>query len=229
MTIQEVIAVIDRSGSMKGKEKDTVGGINTVISELKNSKSQEDTINFSIKLFNNEQIMKLRSLEISEVGDFSVSDFIPSGSTALLDAIGDTLTFFIQKKVMNPQAYDSCVIYIASDGLENSSIKYNRKYIKEIISNAENIYNIKVFYLGANQDAILEAENLGIPMEQAINYLENELSTQAVYTSVARVVSESRNSFNSVSFTPAERQASIQPPLLTRSQPVQQTEYSTLY
>lgn len=227
MTLQEVVAVIDRSGSMKGKEKDTVGGINTVISELKNSKSEEDRINFSIKLFNNEQIMKLRSREISEVSNFSVSDFIPSGSTALLDAIGDTLTFFIQKKLMNPQAYDSCVIYIASDGLENSSIKYNKKYIKEMISNAENIYNIKVLYLGANQDAILEAGNLGIPMEQAINYLENELSTQAVYTSVARVVSDSRSSFNNVSFTAAERQASIQPPLLTRSEPVQQREYST--
>ena len=227
MTIQEVVAVIDRSGSMKGKEKDTVSGINTVISELKNSKSDEDIINFSIKLFNNEQIIKLQSLEISEVDDFSVSDFIPSGSTALLDAIGDTLTFFMQKKLMNPQAYDSCVIYIASDGLENSSIKYNRKYIKEIISNAENSYNIKVLYLGANQDAILEAGNLGIPMQQAINYLENELSTQAVYTSVARVVSDSRSSFNNVSFTSAERQASIQPPLLTRSEPVQEREYST--
>ena len=96
-----------------------------------------------------------------------------------------------------------------------------------MISNAENIYNIKVLYLGANQDAILEAGNLGIPMEQAINYLENELSTQAVYTSVARVVSDSRSSFNNVSFTAAERQASIQPPLLTRSEPVQQREYST--
>lgn len=227
MTLQEVVAVIDRSGSMKGKEKDTVDGINTVISELKNSKSEQDTINFSIKLFNNEQIMKLRSLDINDVANFSVSDFIPSGSTALLDAIGDTLTFFMQKKFMNQQAYDSCVIYIASDGLENSSIKYNKKYIKEMISNAENIYNIKVLYLGANQDAILEAGNIGIPMEQAINYLENESSTQAVYRSVARVVSDSRCSFNNLSFTPAERQASIQPPLLRRSEPAQEREYST--
>jgi len=224
MTIQEVVAVIDRSSSMRGKEEDTVNGINTVISELKNSKRDQDIINVSIKLFNNEQIMKLRSLEISEVVNFSLSDFIPTGSTALLDAIGDTLTFFIKKKLMNPQAYDTCVIYIASDGLENSSIKYNRKYIKEMISNAENIYNIKVLYLGANQDAILEAENLGIPMEQAINYLENESSTHAVYKSVARVVSDSRSSLNHVSFTPAERQASMQPPLLTRSELIQQRE-----
>ena len=33
--IQHIIALIDRSGSMAGKEKDTIGGINTMLNQLK--------------------------------------------------------------------------------------------------------------------------------------------------------------------------------------------------
>ena len=44
MVYQEVIAVIDRSGSMHGKELDTVGGINAMINQLKSTKTKEDTI-----------------------------------------------------------------------------------------------------------------------------------------------------------------------------------------
>jgi uncharacterized protein YegL len=51
MTVQEICINIDRSGSMMGKEADTVGGINCMLNELKESKNDEDTIRVSIKLF----------------------------------------------------------------------------------------------------------------------------------------------------------------------------------
>ena len=170
MTIQEVVAIIDRSGSMRGKEEDTVGGINVAISELKKQKSDEDIIRISIKLFDNEQLMKLRSVDIIEVEEFPVSEFVPRGSTALYDAIGDTLKFFIDKKTCDSTSYDSCLIYVASDGLENASMKYTSHSLKSMIATAESKYNINILYLGANQDAIMQANNIGIRPEHAINY-----------------------------------------------------------
>ena len=38
MTTQHIALVVDRSGSMSGKEGDTIGGINACIEELKNQK-----------------------------------------------------------------------------------------------------------------------------------------------------------------------------------------------
>ena len=124
MTVQEIVGILDRSGSMRGKEHDTVGGINTMISEVKKGKTKDDTIRVSIKLFDNEEIMKWRSLNIDDVDDFPVEDFIPRGSTALLDALGNSLKYFMEKKLMDPTAYDSCLLYVATDGLENSSHLY---------------------------------------------------------------------------------------------------------
>ena len=210
MTTQEIIGVLDRSGSMRGKEEDTVGGINTMINEVKKNKGEDDIVKVSLKLFDHEEILKLRSVNIDDVKDFPVSEFVPRGQTALLDALGHTLTFFMEKKLRDPSAYDTALIYVATDGLENASKQFTRTAIKDLISTAKETYKIDVLYLGANQDAILEAGNIGIAPERAINYNENEGSTQAVYRSVARVATDSRQNPDSYDrqFNMAERQAS---------------------
>ena len=209
MTIQEICVNVDRSGSMRGKESDTVGGINVMLDELKSSNTDEDTVRVSIKLFDHEQIMKTRCVDISEIEEFPVSEFVPRGQTALLDAIGDSLRYFMEKKLMNPNAYDTCLVYIATDGLENASKRHTRDDIKKLISNAEEKYNIKVIYLGANQDAILEAGNIGISANSAINYDETSDNIQAVYRGAAAVAHRDR-SFPQVApeFSHVERQAS---------------------
>jgi len=207
MTVQEVVALIDRSGSMYGKEKDTVGGINAAFSEIRKNAGTTDVIRVSLKLFDHEQTLFWKSKDINEVHDFPVENFIARGQTALLDTLGTTLTYFMEKKLKDPSSYDNCLIYVATDGIENGSKEFNINKIKDLIINAEKTYNITVIYLGANQDAILSATNMGISLDHAINYDENENSTQAVYRSVGRVASEARTNRN-VGFLDVERNAS---------------------
>ena len=190
MPIQQIVAIIDRSGSMYGKEEDTIGGINTTIQELKKSENV-DEIYFSLKFFNETEEMKIRSKKISEIRPLKPSELHPSGSTALLDALGNTITYFVEKKLRNQDSFDQCLIYVATDGLENTSKIFTKDTLKQTIENAENSYNIKIMYLGANQDAIFEASQIGIPLERAINYNENTESSQNVYRAVAASVQRS--------------------------------------
>ena len=213
MPIQEICVIVDRSGSMRGKEADTVGGINAMIDDLKSAKKADDIISVSIKLFDHEQIMKYRRVDISEIEEFPVSEFVPRGQTALLDALGDSLKYFMEKKLMEPKDYDTCLIYVATDGLENASRRYSRDNIKSFIKSAETTYNIKVIYLGANQDAILEAGNIGIAPDSAINYSETQENVSAVFRSAAAVASRDRSGPRVVpSFSQVERVSSVQRP-----------------
>jgi uncharacterized protein YegL len=213
MPIQEICVIVDRSGSMRGKEADTVGGINAMIDDLKSAKKADDIISVSIKLFDHEQIMKYRRVDISEIEEFPVSEFVPRGQTALLDALGDSLKYFMEKKLMEPKDYDTCLIYVATDGLENASTRYSRDNIKSFIKSAETTYNIKVIYLGANQDAILEAGNIGISSDSAINYSETPENVSAVFRSAAAVASRDRSGHRVVpSFSQVERVSSAQRP-----------------
>ena len=204
MPTQEICAVIDRSGSMVGKEKDTIGGINATFNVLRETKTAEDVIKISIKLFDHEQILKIRSLNLDQVRDLTLNDFQPRGQTALLDAIGDTLTYFMEKKLMDSTAFDTCVIYITTDGYENASKRYDNEKIKRMIATAEKIYKISVLYLGANQDAIAEASKYGISGSHAINYSENRENVEAVYRSAASAAVRTR-SVGRTEFTQTER------------------------
>jgi len=204
--IHEVVAIIDRSGSMSGKEADTIGGINSTIEELKNNKGNE-IIKFSVKFFDHEEYIKIRSLDIENVIPFNVKDLIPRGQTALLDAMGSTISFFINKKMCNPSSYNSCIIYVATDGCENCSKKFTNENIKNLIEEAKK-YSIEILYLGANQDAILEASKFGLDTNQAMNYSENTENVESAYRSAARAAKRYRSGDNP-GFLQSERTSSI--------------------
>ena len=220
MTTQLIAIIVDRSGSMFGKEVDTVGGLNSCIDELKATKEEDVTIKVTLKLFDHEQIIIWDSQLLQNVENFPISKFIPRGQTALYDAMGDTIKYYLDMKELDNNIFDSCCIYVATDGYENASIKWNKSSLKELIRQAEELYNIKVMYLGANQDAILEASTIGIAPERAINYNENGESIEAVYRAAANSAVRTRSGQSS-GFIEAERQASqpstiYTPPPLTR-------------
>jgi len=205
--IKEVIGLIDRSGSMTGKEADTIGGINTMLKELKENVDNKDfDIRVSVKYFNHKEELIWRSIPLDMITLLDVSTYIPDGNTALLDTLGKTLKHFMSKYAVNYHAYHSCIIYVATDGIDNSSYYYSKSNIKEMIKRAKEHYNIEVIYLGANQNAIEEAGAIGIPASQAINYSETAASTQSVYKAVARMASSNEKTLTPESgFTPVER------------------------
>jgi len=208
--IQEVVAIIDRSGSMSGKEADTVGGVNSTLNIIRQDLKHDEQVNVSIKLFDHEEHLLIRSLNIKDVRPLELRQFVPRGRTALYDAIGTSLTYFMEKKLHNPTSYNKCLIYVATDGCENCSTKFNAQTLKKLITSAQESYNIELVYLGANQDAILEASKIGIEEGHAINYNETKEECEAVYRSLGNAVNRQR-SCAKTDFTQVERSQSYQP------------------
>jgi uncharacterized protein YegL len=201
---QEVVAIIDRSGSMCGKEQDTIGGVNSSLEIIKQDLKPNECVNVSIKLFDHEEKLLINSLNITQVRPIELRQFVPRGQTALYDAIGSTLKYFMEKKLHNPACYDKCLIYVATDGCENCSKKFNAKSLKKLITSAQASYNIELVYLGANQDAIFEASKIGILPTHAINYSETQEECMSAYRSVGNVVNRQKSSIETA-FTQAER------------------------
>lgn len=208
--IQEVVAIVDRSGSMCGKEADTVGGINSALTIIRQDVKHGEVVNVSIKLFDHEEHMLIRSLNIKEVRPLELRQFVPRGQTALYDAIGSTLTYFMEKKLHNPNSYNKCLIYITTDGCENCSKNYNAQSLKKLITSAQETYGIELIYLGANQDAILEAEKIGILPSHALNYSETSEQCSSAYRSVANVANRQKSNLKTA-FTQVERSQSYVP------------------
>ena len=221
--IQEVVAIIDRSGSMSGKEADTVGGINSTLAIIKQDLKPGELVNVSIKLFDHEEIMLAKSVNINDVSPLELSQFVPRGQTALYDAIGSTLTYFMEKKLHDPRCYDKCLVYITTDGCENCSKKFNVQSLKKLIKSAQESYSIELIYLGANQDAIFEASKIGILPTHAINYSETADECSAAYRSVGNVVNRQKSS-TATAFTQVERSQSYVP----CTPPLPSRDYTTM-
>lgn len=205
---QYITMLIDRSGSMRGKELDTIGGINTMLTQLKNNKNINENIFITIKLFDHEINNFINDIEIDYVELLKSNDFIPRGPTALLDTLGLTLDEILKKKKNNILFYDSYLIYVCTDGLENASNLYKKNDIKKLIEDCKK-ENINVLYIGANQDSFLEAETIGINSDSVMNYHESSDTIKSAYNSLAQVATRIRSLGAQPSFTQAERQASV--------------------
>ena len=85
----ELVFIIDRSGSMSGLEKDTVGGFNSTV--LKQKKTDGDDAYVSLVLFNEQSYVVWDREPISNIPAFREDQYCPAGCTALLDAVGDAI------------------------------------------------------------------------------------------------------------------------------------------
>lgn len=152
----DVVFLLDMSGSMQGMEEDTIGGYNGYLDNMKDSDVKVTTV-----LFNGGHEMITNGKCIKNVKKLSRKQYIPGGSTALLDAIGDTI------KYMDEKCSDKVLFIITTDGEENSSRRYTKEDIKKLI----NIHdNWEFIYLGADIDSYGEASSIGIKSDRTSNY-----------------------------------------------------------
>ena len=165
----EIVFVLDRSGSMSGLEKDTIGGYNSFLNQQKQSGTKAV---ISTVLFDHEiQILHDR-LPISDIKKLTAKDYQPRGCTALLDAVGGSVSHIhkLHKKLAAEDRPSKTIIVIITDGYENSSKNYTYKKVKDMLSKRQEKDGWEFVFLGANIDAAAEAESFGISRKRAVNY-----------------------------------------------------------
>lgn len=169
----DVVFLLDRSGSMGGIEKDTIGGYNSYIDSQRGKNVKVTTVLFDDKyeiLHNREDINSIKKL--------TNKDYYVRGCTALLDAIGKTIREMEDK---NPY---KVIFIITTDGYENASTKYNKSQIKELISVHK---DWKFMYIGADIDSYSEGRSLGIKDEFIANYKKTDRGISKLYNALSTV------------------------------------------
>ena len=84
----ELVFILDRSGSMSGLEKDTIGGFNSMLE--KQRKEPGDAV-VSTVLFDNETEVIHDRVTIADVPNLTDKEYFVRGCTALLDAVGGAI------------------------------------------------------------------------------------------------------------------------------------------
>lgn len=188
---EELVFVIDKSGSMAGLEADTVGGYNSV---LERNRDGEGGCWVTCVLFDTEYEVVHDRVPIDRVRPLAKHDYRPGGCTALLDAVGRTIerVELVQRHLPAGYAPDHTTFAIITDGEENASRDFTYAKVKKLIE-AKEREGWEFLFLGANIDVAANAASMGIRPSMAVSYSADQTGTWAAFDSFSEAVTQARS------------------------------------
>ena len=180
--LTELVVVMDRSGSMWPLAGDTINGFNSLIEKQKSDTNGD--VHVTVVLFDSAMETLYDCVDIKEIPEMTSNDYCPLGCTALLDAVGSTITSVGKRLADTPEEERpaNVMFVITTDGHENSSKEYNHKQVADMIEHQKTKYSWTFMFLGANIDA--ESVGKSYNIDYAKTYTASSVGTESVYRSV---------------------------------------------
>lgn len=165
----ELVFILDRSGSMSGMERDTIGGFNSM---LEKQRKEPGEAVVSTVLFDNFSEVIHDRLPLGSVPRMTEQEYFVRGCTALLDAVGGAIHHIgnVHKYARKEDVPEKTMFIITTDGLENASRQYTYEKVQSMIKRQQEKYGWEFLFLGANIDAVAEAKRFGIEESRAANF-----------------------------------------------------------
>ncbi len=189
--LTEVVFILDRSGSMGGLEGDTIGGFNSM---MRRQKDLDGEAVVTTVLFDDRYELLHNRVPIKEVLPMTDRQYYVRGTTALLDAVGRTIRRIRRshRSAADTGRPGKVIFVIITDGLENASQKFSRSQVQDMIRQCREA-EWEFLFLGANMDAVAEAESLGIEADRAANYQSDSRGTVANFEAVGEFLRQTRS------------------------------------
>ena len=200
----ELVFILDKSGSMAGLERDTIGGFNSM---LQKQKALGGGCRITTVLFDNRYELLHDRIDIRALSPMTDREYQVGGSTALLDAIGRTVNKLVgvQKNTAEEYRAEKVMFVIITDGEENASREYSAGKVKAMIEHEKERYGWEFVFLGANIDAVETATRFGISADRAADYVPDQAGTALNF----QMMSEAVASFRETSSLPEAPFAAI--------------------
>lgn len=189
--LTELVFILDRSGSMRGLESDTIGGYNSM---LEQQRKLDGVCVITTVLFDNCYELLHDRIDIRAVAPITEKEYFVGGPTALLDAIGKTIHKIgtAQKNTSDAYRAEKVMFVIITDGYENSSREYSSRKVKSMIEHKKEKYGWEFIFLGANIDAVETAGRFGIDADRAVDYVPDGEGTELNFRMMSETVATFR-------------------------------------
>ena len=199
----EIAIVLDRSGSMQEVKEATIQGFNVFLGKQKEAPGD---CRLSLAQFDHEYEIVQDGNVLADVPELTAATYVPRGTTALLDAIGRTITAVSSRLqgMVEGERPDKVLFVIITDGLENASKEFTREKVFEMIEHQRKQCNWEFVFLGAGQDAIASGASMGI--HTSANFKPTNEGTRSMYAAVTcgALAYRGGSKVSSLDFTPQD-------------------------
>lgn len=184
-SLVEIAFILDRSGSMSSVKEQAIAGFNRFLAD---QAKEPGEARLTLVLFDDEYLVPLDARPIRSVPALDAAAYVPRNTTALLDAIGQTIDRLGQRLAATPEPErpGRVIVAILTDGLENASTQFTWHDIASRIRHQQEKYRWQFLFLGANQDAIATAARMHIAPADAATFRADGAGIAASARSVSR-------------------------------------------
>lgn len=189
-----IVAILDKSGSMKSVWEDTIGGYNTFLEEQKKVPGKKT---ITLVQFSSGCETTYSDIPLEHVANLTKETYCPSGWTALNDSIAKTINNVGYKMAGLPENErpSKIIVLIMTDGQENWSKEFSGqlglKRVGEMVKHQQEKYSWSFVFVGSNIDSFSTASGYGIHSTHAINYVSTPAGTYNAFKSMSRGVAAS--------------------------------------
>lgn len=148
--LTELVFILDRSGSMHGLEKDTLGGFNSM---MEKQKKGEGNALVTTVLFDTGIDVLHDRLPLKSVRPMTEEDYVAGGCTALLDALGNTIHRIgtVHKYARAEDVPVHTLVVIITDGKENASRYYDCEDVRHMVEREKSKYGWEFIFLASRK------------------------------------------------------------------------------
>ncbi len=187
-----IAIILDRSSSMSSCREATIEGFNSTLAE---QKALPGEASLTLAVFSTSVEIVRSFAPIRDVKALTHESYVPDGGTALFDAIGFTIEYLGEKlaAVNEADRPGRVLVVIMTDGEENSSKKFRRQKISEMIKHQRTKYSWEFAFVGASLASIEDAVSFGITRGMAASYDANFVGTQKAHSQISGGISSYRS------------------------------------
>lgn len=217
--LTEVIAILDRSGSMADTVDHVIEGFNAFVAEQKDI---EGECRFTVVGFDSKGSWEkpvptietlFEGLDVNEVPLLNRNTYFARGGTPLNDAIGLSIDragerFAAMAEKDRPA---KVIVFVSTDGCENTSQEFpepGNKNLKAKVKHQEDKYNWQFVFTAGDLDAYATGAQLGVAVSNTLNSSKSAVGTRALYQGLSRKTAAFRMSdVDSMAYSASEKES----------------------
>ena len=183
--------VLDSSGSMHTIADDTRGGFNAFLDD---QRDEAGTATVTLYDFDTTVDKVYEGYPIADAPELDDTNYTPGGRTALHDAITRAVDETAESiAVVDPaERPDKVIVVVLTDGKENAS-ETPQDAVRGRVEHRQAADGWEFLFIGANQNAVLTAEGMGIERDRSLTMAHDGEGTRDAYRSTSENIREVRS------------------------------------